>query len=203
MSPLLLPLLLTHGAAQALEAQLSVGLEREMVDPFVVRAGPRLGAELRPVPWLGLAVTVAAYPADGPNDLRPLTPYVLERLRIAPDVSRMMATGFGAASFVPLRVEQGTFRSELAVVGGVGAVYTVDDGEMLMAEGDPSFEATAKELHPAALVGLRVGAGGPTMGVAARLERVSYRETVMEESVEKKNPIFVGVDLTCHLGGAR
>ena len=197
------PLFLLFGVAHALEGQLTVGLEREIVDPFVVRAGPRLSAELRPVPWLGVSVTGSAYPSAGPHDLRSLTPYVVERLHIAPDVSRIMGSGFGAASFLPLRVEQGAFRSELAVVGGVGAVYTWDDPELFQGEGNNAFEATEKELHPAARVGLRVGAGGPTMGVAARVERVSYRETIMEETVEKKNPVFVGVDLTCRLGGER
>lgn len=193
--------LLLLGVAQALEGQLSVGLEREMVDPFVVRAGPRVGAELRPVPWLGVAVAASVYPSDGPDDLRALTLFALDRLMVAPDVSRMAASSFGAATFVPLRVEQGSFRSELAVVGGVGAVYTVDDAELFLAEGNDAFATTARELHPAALVGLRVGVGGPLLGVAARVERVSYRETIMEETVEKKNPVFLGVDLTCRLGG--
>ena len=93
-------LVLAHAGPQL---GLALGGEVSANDPFVVRRGPSLGAELRPIPVLGVGLAAAWYPDLGQADWTALTRRLVFEQSVTPDLSRMLGRQQLALSAYPFR----------------------------------------------------------------------------------------------------
>lgn len=188
--------------AMATEVGVSLGLAHTANDPFVNTAALTLDAEIRPVDWLGFALAGAVMPVmrdGGEADWTPFAHTIVDA-GLAPDVSRMTMEGAFRTVLTPVRGTVGSLSTRVGLLAGVGLVATRDDLTLLRVEGSPTYTATAKEWHPAGLVGflgeVRYGSWGGRLSV----ERHSYVERVGSSVDERKNPIWIGVAVTRWLG---
>jgi hypothetical protein len=191
------------GLALGADLRFSASVEQEVADPFIARRGGRVGAEALMMGWVGGGVAVGGYPDLGEGDYTLLTESLAEE-GILPSASRLLAQGAAYALVEPVRGRFGKLESSLGLVAGVSAVYTVDDLEAIGEVGEPEYMATEREVHPAALLGLRGEIAGESIGVRARVERLAYSESFGSETMQRRTGVWVGLDLVVHLDvGAR
>lgn len=182
--------------ASATEFDVSVGTELMTNEAFLNLVGARLGATVRPLPWLGAGLSVAGYPVH----LSTTRLEQVETLGLVPDLSPMQAstTLTGLVRFA--RGSAGPIDGALDLVVGGGGVRTVDDCEAILAEDDPSCLATQDQIHLVSIVGLAATAGAGAWALRLRGERWAYTEVVMESVEEQKVPVWVGADLVWRPG---
>lgn len=190
---------LSAPALAAPELALSAGLERTWNDPFLPLTGPQFAASVRPTGWLGLGVRGAAYPDLGEAQWKPLTRQLNEVAHVMPDLSRIRARGQGVVELTPVRAalatRGGPAESSLGVHVGLGAVATRDDLAAIGADGDPVWEATAEQVHPAVSVALVGEVRRDDLGLRLRAEHLRYTEIVGGSYEERKFPNWFGAEI--------
>jgi hypothetical protein len=193
-------LLLVPSASAAPSVELSLGAEAWTQDPFVNLAGLRLGAELRPLPWLGIAAEGTVYPDWGDSQLKTLTTQLIDTLALVPDISRPRQRVQGVLRLTPFastsnRPDGTVWTRSLSLHGGLGTVHTRDDLDLLQATDSPEAQATANQWHPTTVLGLSGELRGPRWGARLRFERQAWTEEVWSLVDENKDPLWLGVEL--------
>jgi hypothetical protein len=194
--------LLVPGACAA-EVGVSAGVQAVTNDPFVVPAAVSLGVEVRPADWFGIGVTGLLSPAAGQSAWTPLMHTMYDDWKVSPDISRMSQAVALRGSVTPLRGTVGTLTTRVGIEAGIGFVHTRDDLDLLQAQGEPDYEATADEVHPAGLIGVVGEVRSGAWGGRLRIERMGYEETVGRTVQESKDLLWVGFELTRWYGGRR
>ncbi len=192
----MLLLLCALSASIAGQLGLSAGIERTANDPFVIRRGPRLGASWSPRPTVRFGLSGAWYPNLGEADLQPVTRQFVEELRVAPDISRMMAHARAELWVLPFVHPIGRFQAATGAYAGFGAMYTEDDLEILIPNDDPEALATRDQLHPSTTWGLCSELGGDRVRGRLRIERTTYIETISSVWLEMKGNMIVALEVT-------
>ncbi len=187
-------------SALAGQVGLTGGMEFTGNDPFVVRAGPRLGLEFAPRPQLRFGLSGAYYPDFGEGNWTPLTSQMVNENHIAPDISLMTAQARGELRVVPFIHRIGILEAHTGAYGGLGVVHTEDDLEALQQEDDPWALATASQNHPTATWGVFSEVGGDTVRGRLRFERTTYVETVSSLTLEMKSTLLWALEVTVWLG---
>ena len=157
-------------------------------------AGLRLGAEAALYERFSLGLSAGGYPLAREGDHKQITTQLIRENAITPDISRIRARASAEARVWMLRQTVGDHRRRLGVHAGLGMVYTVDDEEALMAEGDPAFEETARQVHPTTLLGLSAEVWWGPRGLRLRYEQSPYNEVVMSDIHESKRPMWIGAE---------
>lgn len=172
------------------------GYASNVNDPFVRRRGLHGGMEIGPRPEVLLGARLGVYPIFNQADWKPLTTQLVEELRIAPDLSRITARGELYLRLAPLQSERGDWQSDVGLLTGVGVVRTVDDLEMLQAEGDPIAISTQTQLHRTIVLGVSGGVWWKMVGLRMDATRLHYTEVVNGETLESKRPVFLGLEMS-------
>jgi hypothetical protein len=201
MALALWPLVVGVAAAEPFvpDGSASIGVEAVVNDPFVARRGLRFGAAFEPWWWASVEASAAQYPSLGEGDWTELTHRLVEQYQVAPDISRIMSVGRASVTLWPLSRTDDRVTTRLGAAIGAAAVRTVDDKELLQRL-DDDF-ASDDEVHPAWTIGLLAEAYRGAIGFRVRFERMAYRETILDDTLEDKRPTWVGVDLVIRTGG--
>jgi hypothetical protein len=191
--------LLLLGPAQAGDLGFSLGYDRTINDPFLVRRGLRAGVAFAPREQLAVEATAAFYPDLGESDWAALTSQLIDNNHVSPDLSRILGQAHLRLHIFPLRSRFGPFEGALDGWAGFGATWTEDDLEALQQEGDPWAEATASQVHPCPTWGFGYQvvadiADTGAMGLRLRWDRFRYIETVSSATLETKGNIILGLE---------
>lgn len=184
------------GGALAATPEASLGLTYNWDDPFVRPVGLHASVGLALRPWISARFTGAWLPISGEASWKPLTTQLIEEPRVSPDLSYMTGLGAAEVQISPARGASGGWERALGLTAGVGFVHTADDLALQGGAGDPSFEATASELHPTGSYGLAGELWRGAWGARLRLERVYYVEWVASEVRERKTPTWIALEAT-------
>lgn len=179
----------------------SLGAEYLTNDPFLVRAGGRVGVAWAPLPWLEGGAGFSVYPSGaGPEDWKPLATQLLSENSVSPDISRMTRQAQGTLRAHLLRADlDDRWRAGLGLAAGAHLVRTVDDLTAIQMEGEPSAEATAIERHVGPVLGGFAYVREDHLELRVRFERVAYVETVNTTIQENKVNLFLGAEVALWL----
>ena len=177
--------------AEGVELVLGLGAEVTANDPFLVRRGALLTAELRPIPALGIGLSGAYYPDLGQADWTALTRRLVFENEVTPDLSRMMAREQLQVAAYPVRGRSDRGGSALGAFVAVGLTQTADDLAVITdAERGADW---VRETHPYVGGGLTAEVNRGWLGLRGRLELLRYREGFADyQSV--RNTLWFGVD---------
>ena len=184
------------GVALATPPSVAIGVDYGWDDPFVAPIGLRGGLDVSPRDWLTIGLTGAWYPADDESSWSALTDQIASANHISPDLSYVTTRAQLEARLTPIRGTSGGWERTLGGHIALGAAHTRDDLDTIGAVGDPVFEATEREWHPAPGYGLDGELWRGDWGVRLRLERTYYVEWVASDVKEKKTPSWLGLELT-------
>lgn len=184
--------------ALAVGLDLSVGPELVANDRFLTEVGGRLGAVVRPLPWLGVGLALGGHPIAAPT----YSARILEDVGIVPDFSPIVGTGAltGHARFA--HGSLGDFAANVELVVGAGGVYTHDRCDLIQADDDAECLSTQDQVHPTAVIGLAASVERGRWGLRLRGERWQYTEIVAGDIKENKIPVWLGADVVLRFGGS-
>lgn len=172
----------------------SAGLEFLVNDPFLHQPALRLGAQLTPLPWLGLEVA-GALARGGEATWSAETRALVADHDVVPDLSYTLGRADASLHLMPLRVTTGEVTSRLGASAGAGWIRTIDDDTVLI--GYTAEERT--ETIPAWSLGVAADARRGRWGFRVRGELWRYQEThllMVDEDPYEREAMWVGADAT-------
>lgn len=199
--------LLLAGAAHAadfsdFQVGVSLGGESVLNDPFLNRGGPRLGVDIAPAPWIRVTTAFTWFPVLGQGgesdpDWSRLSKQLLMESSVSPDISKIDWTWQTLLAARLYAYEAGDWTFGVGLHTGLGAIHSVDDATALQVDpSDPSFLASARQVHFGPVYGAYWEARVEHVGVRMRLEHLAYIETINGSTLEMKNNLVLGGECT-------
>jgi len=167
-------------------------------DPFQRALGARISGLWAVRPALDLEVGIVGFPSLGNSALRPLTNQLINENHVAPDISAPRWQAHLVAVGLPLQARFGSLQSRSGFYGGLGLIQTVDDLELLQAQGDPQAMATQVQWHGTPVYGITSEVGTEQIRARVRMESTHYVETVNGTTLEMKGGRALVVEVLWH-----
>lgn len=188
-------LLWTLGVALAQDRVVgaSVGPAVTRNDPFVTMTSLELSGRIG-APRIGFEGRFAFSPSFGDADLTTLSEQLIEVAGIAPDISRPRWRVDAVVIGYPVYATHEAWTGLVGVFGGVGAVSTRDDLELLGQEQNPDYAMFEIQNHPSLIFGASFEARYNRVGVRLRTQHLLYDEQVGGVETQRKHPVQVGLE---------
>lgn len=178
----------------------TVGWESVTNDPFAASYGPRMGFNVGLAHGIEFGAAASYYPllgSGGCSDPRwtDLACQLLENNSVSPDISLMNWTADVNVRVLPFRATYGRWEASAGIMAGVGMVATQDDLVALQAVGEPQAEATADQIHGAAVGGLIGQIRYRFIATRFYARDLAYIETVYSSTLEMKHNSLLGTEV--------
>lgn len=183
--------------AEPARVALSVGADGVFNDTFQDSVAARVGVHLAPVPWVEVGASFSyapEWPFEPASGM--LSKNLPEQLRVSPDISRIVMNGQAVVRVRALSYQSGAWTVGMGALGGAALVNTQDDDKALQVDpSDPYFTDSANQIHLGSVIGAYFDIQRRHFGVRARVEHMTYSETINAVTLEHKSTGFLGAEV--------